>query len=160
MQIFIAFPHIANVCLLRHHPPGPKPRRTYCAPSHRSLPSSPKKHFCFYCAAGSGSTISAPHCIFKPTLTWQAPGFFFSHEYVLITRSLVLLNIVMTFVSHVSLWLEKALAKASLKCISGCAEQYVRSLCWGGVLGHCDRRKKQLSHTAKIIAFAYSSAKA
>jgi len=33
-------------------------------------------------------------------------------------------------------------------------------LCWLGMLGHCDRRKKQLSHTAKMIAFAYSSAKA
>lgn len=150
MQIFIAFPRVARVWLLRHHPPGPAPRWTYCAPSLHLLPTSPQKRFYFYC-------VSVLHCIFKPTPTCKALAFFiyfFFPAYVLITQSLVLLNRVMTFVLCVSLWLEKALAKASLKRVSGCTERDVCArLCWLGVLGHRDRRKKQLSHTAKIIAF-------
>lgn len=80
----------------------------------------------------------------------QAHGlvfFFVSHKYVLIKQSLVLLNIAVTFVSCLSLWLDKALAKASLKCISGCAKRDVSSVLLARCAG-APRQKKEtiISH--------------
>lgn len=79
--------------------------------------------------------------------------FFFSHEYVLITRSLVLLKIVMTFVSRVFLLLEKALAKASLKCISGCDEQDVRSALLAWCAGALRQEKETITSCCQNNSF-------
>lgn len=96
---------------------------TYCGPLHRLLHSIPQKAFLLLLLSWQ-----QPHCfcaalyIQTDTDLW-APGFF--KKYVLRMWSLILLNMVTTFVSCMFLWLEKTLAKASLKCISGCTEQDV-----------------------------------
>lgn len=116
-------------------------------------PAAPKKHFCFYRVAGGSSAISV--FIVCSDRHWLASPwiFFFSHEYVLITRSLVLLKIVMTFVSRVFLLLEKALAKASLKCISGCDEQGVRSALLARCAGALRQEKETITSCCQNNSF-------
>lgn len=83
---------------------------------------------------------------------------FFSLEYVIIMWGFVFLHIVTISVLPTLLWPEKILVKTyithtvlSKMCIW---------LCWLGVLGHTDRRKKQLYHSGKTTGFAAASAKA
>lgn len=117
-------------------------------------PAAPKKHFCFYRVAGWQLCDFCIALYVQTDTDLRALGyFFFSHEYVLITRSLVLLKIVMTFVSRVFLLLEKALAKASLKCISGCDEQDVRSALLAWCAGALRQEKETITSCCQNNSF-------
>lgn len=137
MQIFIAFPHMASVWLLRHHPPAPEPRWTYCASSR---PSSPKKAFLLLSCGWWQLCDFCIHCMFRPTLTCEPLDIFFqpwirinNTEFGIAENSN---DICLTCVSFIGESPGKGLSEMHLRLRRArCALGFVGSVCWGTATG-------------------------